>query len=322
MEIKKINHSDVEEKLNRLLLVATSLEYINFVKNFWQAEPVFLGVLENNEIVAVIPVYVRTENGLIYLDSGVKLYSEIIYLKEININFSQVINFIKKNYKFDILEFSFCQVINSKRIEYKKFSHNTSAYILDVDGIKNLELLISRLNKKTRNQIKAATKYNLEVLISQNIELFYPTYRETMHRLKAKPKEKKYFYDLLTAFKNNFYLILAKKDGKIIGGNLFVIKNNYLMLMFNVSLKEYWKYNVNDFLYWQTIELGLKENVRWFDFGINAQRDHNQIHFKEGFGAKAYKIDHFIKINSVKAWFYINKKKAFFLIKLVLRKIY
>jgi len=321
MKIEKINFDQIKEKLVSLSPVTFSQEYINFCKNFWQAEPIFLGFFKNGEIAAVALIYKRKENGLVYLDSGVKLYSEIIYFKELSVDFNELIGFIIKNYKFDILEFSFCQIINNKNIEYKKFSQNTSAYVLGAGDIKKYEELLAGLNKKTRNQIKAAEKYNLELVVSQDIELFYPVYLETMLRLKAKPKEKKYFYDLLNAFSNNFYLILAKKDGKIIGGNLFVIKNNYLMLMFNVSFREYWKYNVNDFLYWEMLKFGLEKSIRWFDFGINAKRDRDQIHFKEGFGAKPYVINHFVKINSLKAWFYVNKRKMFFLIKLVLRRI-
>jgi hypothetical protein len=321
MEIVKIDYQKIKEKIDSLSSIAFSQEYINFCKNFWQAKPIFLGIFENGEMTAVVPLFLRNENNLIYLDSGVKLYNEIIYFKEININFNKVVSFIKKNYKFDILEFSFCQIVNDKEIECKKFSQNTSAYILDVSGTKNSEELLAKLNKKTRNQIKAAKKFNLELVISRDIELFYPVYLETISRLKAKPKEKKYFYDLLNAFINNFYLILAKKDGKIIGGNLFVIKNNYLMLMFNVSLREYWKYNVNDFLYWEMLKFGFDKNVRWFDFGINAKRDHDQIHFKEGFGAKPYVINHFVKINSLKAWFYVNKRKFLFLFKLLYFKL-
>jgi hypothetical protein len=321
MEIRKIDYNKIKEKVTDLSLITSSQEYINFCKNFWQAKPIFLGIFENNEIAAVVPIFLRNENNLIYLDSGVKLYNEIIYFKEININFNKVVSFIKKNYKFDVLEFSFCQIINGRKIEYKKFSQNTSAYVLDVKGIKNSEELLAQLNKKTRNQIKAVEKYNLELVISQDIESFYPVYLETISRLKAKPKEKKYFYDLLIAFSNNFYLILARKDGKIIGGNLFVRKNNYLMLMFNVSLREYWKYNVNDFLYWEMLKLGLEKSIRWIDFGINAKRDHDQIHFKQGFGAKAYKIDHYVMINSAKAFIYVNKRKFIFLFKLLYLKL-
>lgn len=321
MEIAKIDYNEIKEKMAGLSSVAFSQEYINFCKNFWQAEPVFLGIFENSEIVAAISLFLRNENNLICLDSGVKLYSEIIYFKELNIDFNKLVKFITKNYKFDILEFSFCQIANGKKIEYKKFSQNTSAYVLDTDAIKNLEELLAKLNKKTRNQIKASEKYNLELVISQDVELFYPVYLKTISRLKAKPKEKKYFYDLLNAFGDNFYLILARKDDKIIGGNLFIRKNDYLMLMFNVSLKEYWKYNINDFLYWGMLKFGFNKNIRWFDFGINAKRDHDQIHFKEGFGAKAYVINHFVKINSVKAWFFVNGRKVVFLVKIILRKI-
>lgn len=316
MEIKKINQNELKETG----LIGYSREYIDFCRKYWQAEPVFLGIFESGEMAAIVPLFSWQENGLVYLGSGVKLYNEIYFFKNIKIDFDALADFTRKNFSFDILEFSFCQITKGKKLENNNFTTNTLAYILDADGIKNSDELLNNLNKKTRNQIRVSEKNDLEFSIGQDIESFYPVYAETMLRLKAIPKEKKYFDDLLSAFGEKLFIILAKKEEKIIGGSLFAINENYLMLMFNASLKEYWNLNVNNFLYWQMIKFGLEKGVRWFDFGINATRDHDQIHFKEGFGARAYPINHLVVINSCKAFFYIYKRKFLFLTKLILRK--
>jgi len=317
MEIRKINIKEIKQ----ISLIGYSPEYISFCKKFWRADPVFLGIFENNEIAAVIPMFFLKDNGLKYISSGVKFYNEIFYFKDIKIDFDALINFIKKNLSFDILEFSFCQIIDEKNFTNNNFNANTSAYVLDVGGLKNSDELLANLNKKTRNQIRVSEKNNLDFTLGQDIESFYPVYIETMTRLKAIPKEKKYFSDLLLSFGEKLSIILAKKDGKIIGGNLYIIYENYLILMFNASLKKYWNMNINNLLYWQMIKFGLKKGIRWFDFGINARRDCDQIHFKEGFGAKAYPINHLLIINSCRAFFYVYIKKFLFLVKLIFKKI-
>jgi lipid II:glycine glycyltransferase (peptidoglycan interpeptide bridge formation enzyme) len=67
------------------------------------------------------------------------------------------------------------------------------------------------------------------------------------------------------------------------------------------------------------IRLGMERGIRWFDFGINAKRDEAQIHFKEGFRAYPFPIEHFIMLNSIKAFLGMYYKKFRFLIKLVFK---
>lgn len=317
MIIKRVDYNEIKEVVS---FISLSEKYKNFVNKFWQAGPEFLMVTEGEKRKAIIPLYSRKENGLVYLDSGVKLYNEVLFLEEVCINFKEVIDFIKSNFTFDVLDFSLINFKNKGKINYPKFSENTCAYILKIET-KNSGQLFTEINKKTRNQIKAAIKNGIEISLDNDIDDFYPIYESTMTRLGAKAKEKKYFTDLKDAFQNDFYLLSAKKDGKIIGGNIFVVNNNYLMLMFNSSLKEYWKYYVNDLLYWRMIEIGLEKGIKWFDFGINARRDHDQIHFKEGFGAKAFPIKHILVLNSVKSRYLLNKKRIIYLMKIVLKKL-
>ncbi len=324
MNIKKINYKEYKDKLNQFSFIDFSVEYAEFAKNFWQAEAVFLGVFDDSgdNLQAVLSLFSRRENGLKILEGAIKTYTEPLYLEEVEIDTEKVINFIKKNYQFDMLDLAICEIVEQKDLKFKSARVNTYAYVAKLDNYKDEnEILMKEVGKKTRNQIKKSYQHSFEKEICRDIDKFYRIYLLTMERLGAKPKNKKYFYDLKNAFGDNFYIILAKKDNKIVGGNLFLIKNSYLSLLFNVSLKDYWKYYINNFLYWEMILFGMKNGIKFFDFGINAKRDKAQIHFKEGFGAVKFKIYHIVVLKSFKSFWNLYKAKFIFLIKLLIRKL-
>lgn len=320
MQIKKINYEECKEEFDRSSVISCSTEYINFVREYWQAKPEFLGLFDGDKLQAVLTLFSRQEKNFNILEGAVKSYTEILYLDDVQVDLDEIIEFIKNNFKFDILELSICRVIGGKKIITKRTSQNTFAYALDASDINDVDkLLNSKIDKKTRNQIKKSYEYGLNKEISADIEKFYPLYKDSIKRFNAKPKQKKYFYDLKNAFGQNFYILFCEKDGQAVGANLFIVHNRYLSLFFSVSLKNYWKYYVNNFIYWEMIKLGMEKGTRWFDFGINAKRDEAQIHFKKGFGALAFPIEHLVILNSIKSFLSVYWKKFRFLIKLMFK---
>ncbi|TSD02431.1 MAG: hypothetical protein Athens071424_77 [Parcubacteria group bacterium Athens0714_24] len=320
MIIKEIKYNETAEHLNRTNLISVSEEHIDFCRNYWGAEPVCLGFFNNNNVLSAVLVLLRwQENGLIYLGASLKSYTEIIFLKDIDIDFKKIIDFIKKNFAFDILDLSICPIINNNQY-LPKSNWFTATYILKTNNSASPDDLLRAMDGKTRNQIKKSQEYNLNKENCQDVEKFYPIYCDTIERLGARPKSRKYFGDLKNYFGRNFYIIFAEKDRQAIGANLFVIKGNYLALLFNASKKDFWRYNINDFLYWETIRFGLSQGVAFFDFGLNAKRDKKQIHFKAGFGARAFPIYHSVTLNSLRAFFTIYKNKLIFLSKLLIKK--
>jgi len=322
MEIQKIEYDSIKEVLNKTNLLSCSKEYINFCQAYFGAEPCFIGIFQDQKLAAVLPLFKRREKGLIYLETAPKLYTEIFFLENINVNFNQVLTYIKRNFKYDILDISL-YFTNDKRVKLEGFSHHTDVYITKINEVANSEEILKKIVKqKCRNQIRYAYKHNLKKEISPDLEKFYPLYLTTMNRLGAKPKPLKYFRQLIKSFRNKLCIIFAKKENRVIGANLFIIQNDYLLLMFNVSDKRYWKYCVNNFLYWETILDGLKKGVKKFDFGINAKRDSTQIHFKQGFGARPYPIYHLTKFGSLKGQWRFYKRRVLFLFKLLSKKIW
>lgn len=326
MNIRQIDYQQYKEAINRFSLPTASVEYVEFCEKFWQARPVFIGVFSdsNNKLKAILPLFQRQENEMAILEGAVKTYTEVLKINSdmaLNLNIDLFIAFIKKNYKFDLLDLSICQIINKEIIEMDNSRARTAAYAAKIEERDSERVFKEIIGKKSRNQTRLAYKNGLIKELGGDIEKFYHLYQSSMQRLGAIPKEKKYFYDLKNAFGDNFHILFALKNGKAVGANLWIVKNQYLSLMFNASDKEYWNLSVNNFLYWEMILWGLKNNIIWFDFGINAARDKEQIHFKESFGASAYPIRHFLIIKTPGAYFKIYRQKLIFLRKLLVKKI-
>jgi lipid II:glycine glycyltransferase (peptidoglycan interpeptide bridge formation enzyme) len=67
------------------------------------------------------------------------------------------------------------------------------------------------------------------------------------------------------------------------------------------------------------IKYGMEKGIKWFDFGINAKRDMAQIHFKQGFGAIAYPVQHLVVLKSIKAFRSAYWRRFRFMIKLIFK---
>jgi len=326
MNIRQIDYQQYKGEINRFSLPSASAEYVEFCEKFWQARPVFIGVFNDsgNKLKAVLPLFQRQENGMAILEGAVKTYTEVLNIDSdtaLNLNIDLFAAFIKKNYKFDLLDLSICPIINKEIAKLNNFRARTAAYAAKIEERDSERVFKEIIGKKSRNQTRLAYKNGLTKELGGDIEKFYLLYQSSMQRLGAVPKEKKYFYDLKSAFGDNFHVLFALKGGKAVGANLWVVKNQYLSLMFNASDKEYWNICVNNFLYWEMILWGLKNNIIWFDYGINAPRDREQIHFKESYGASACPICHFLVIKTPGAYFKIYRKKLVFLCKLLIKKV-
>jgi lipid II:glycine glycyltransferase (peptidoglycan interpeptide bridge formation enzyme) len=155
------------------------------------------------------------------------------------------------------------------------------------------------VEQKTRNQIKTSYRRGATLNINRDIDSFYNLYLKSIRRLKSIPKKRKFFETLARSFGDNLVIVSAYKDGELAAANLCLIKNKYLHLPFSISDAKYFKDYVNNFIYWETIKLGLEKGIEIFDFGPSSVKDNSHQKFKAGFGAAAIPIFDIPVYNSV-----------------------
>lgn len=289
IEIKKIEYADRADFLNSLDLVSPSAEWRNFLARQYGARPDFLGVWENGQCQFIVPAY-RMNTEL----AGVpKLYTEPLVCNESAGDFpiAEFMEYLRTETKAKWCRFDFAPILDPARasvLDQAQLKRRGVAHVLKLNGQQSeKEILSTVVSHKTRNQVRTAYRRgSFQLEINNEIDAFYTGYHRHIARLGGQPKEKTFFTNLHSSFGGNLKIISAKVDGAVAGANLCLLHNHYLHLLFSVSDARFFKDYINDWLYWETIKLGLAANIRIFDFGPSTLNDRSHQHFKAGFGAQ------------------------------------
>lgn len=253
-------------------------EFCSFQQLRNNCQTVYIGVYDEIDLLAILPLNISTNKKIF---SVYKDYAFPMVLTKKTINWRFVIKLIKKLYKADYCKLYLAGVANEPKSKLANF-------ILKIDKTYNQTNIFDLYQKKTRNEVRKSITYdyNIKVTGVEDVLEFYDLYIENMKRHKTPARDIQYFYELFKSFNNKCKLILAYDTNKLIGGNLVLVNNQYLRLVFNVSKVEYWPKYVNNLLYHQTVLYSIKMNINVIDFGPGLISDHGHNKFKLGFGAK------------------------------------
>lgn len=253
-------------------------EFCNFQKLRNSCQTVYIGIYEELELLAILPLNISTNKKVF---SVYKDYTFPLLLTKKTINWRLVIKLIRKLFNADYCKLYLAGVANKKNSKLANF-------ILKIDKTYNQFNIFDLYQKKTRNEVRKSITYDYYIKEAgiEGLLEFYDLYIENMQRHGTPARDTQYFYDLFNSYNNKCKLILVYDTNKLIGGNLILVHNRYLRLVFNVSKVEYWPNYVNNLLYHQTILHSIKLNINTIDFGPGLISDYGHNKFKLGFGAR------------------------------------
>ena len=174
---------------------------------------------------------------------------------------------IDKNIQF--IEFRSHELPKLEHLSYvnKTFHH----FILNLEG--GLDNIWKKsFDTKLRNQIRKSEKSNLEFKVGKNELLndFYNLYERTMKRLGSPAHPRRFFQKISSDPNGKFYFLIVYFEKRPVAG-LYLCHD--LSTMFNpwaCSDENYKKFCVNNFAYFQAIQLAINLNLSFFDFGRSA----------------------------------------------------
>jgi hypothetical protein len=306
MEYKILTESEFKDLNIKFSQGIYSEEYFNFVKNYYYAALLFLIFEENGEFYGVLPLSSYKPKNILTLGTLPKTDAPLESLKKFDVDYESIIAFLKKHF------------IDHKAIDLRIFSYDQSDFMKGlfklpiyhaVAKIENNDFL-SFFDKKNRNQVRQSLSNNFEIKMDVPIESIYELYLENMKRHGTLPKSLDYFKALKENLKGKAVFLSVFLGGKLCGVNIFYINNDYLLLISNLSLREYWPERVNNFLYFKTIEYGYEKGVRHFDYGPSTEKDLSHLDFKIGFGAKLWSVYEYSWYRNpfIKFSFYLKSK--------------
>lgn len=288
MIVEPINYLQYADWLDDLDLISPSRPWCDFLKRQYGAEPEFLGFWENGKCRFILPAY-RLGNDLV---GTPRLYTEpLAYCSNGQFPWSDLAVYLHDQKSASLARFDLGAITEPSQAMFWReagLKQSGVCHVLKLAGTAGEQAVLEGIvSHKTRNQIRAAYRRGgFQRLFNRDLNAFYVFYCRQIGRLGARPKTEKFFADLGQSFGEKLRIIFATVNGEIAGANLCLLHNRYLHLMFSVADRCWFKDYVSDWLYWETIKLGLAASIRTFDFGPSALGDHSHQRFKAGFGAR------------------------------------
>ncbi|MDY0343079.1 MAG: peptidoglycan bridge formation glycyltransferase FemA/FemB family protein [Lentimicrobium sp.] len=145
----------------------------------------------------------------------------------------------------------------------------------------------SRLSSNVKRKINKAVKNNIKVEIggSELINKFYSVFSHNMHRLGAPAMSRKFYRRVVDAFGHNGTVIIAKHDGKAIGGAIMLKRGHFAEVCWFATLEDYNPFYTSYFLWWECIKLSIERKNHVFSFG-RSTRNSGSHYYKQQWGVK------------------------------------
>ena len=165
---------------------------------------------------------------------------------------------------------------------YERTDHFT--HLLKTDG--DVDVLWHAYNKRVRGAVRKAEKSGVEITDTDSEEalsMFYDMYLMTVQRLGGTPKPRSLMRTLLQ--REIAKLAIARYEGTIIAGLLYLRLNRTVTLWCEASLPEFLKYRPNNAIFHYIITEACREGYQWVDFGASPPENTGLIAHKEQYRA-------------------------------------
>ena len=164
---------------------------------------------------------------------------------------------------------------------------------------KDYDVLWNAYNKRVRGAVRKAVKAGVIVSDAHtdaDLEAFYGIYLATIERLGGTPKPQSLIQSLYRSRIGK--LAIAKRDGIVIGGLLYLFFNRTVTLWCEASDLQYLEYRPNNAIFHHIIQWACAEGYEWVDFGASPPDHHGLIAHKEQYKAQRFGFCSYIKIHS------------------------
>ena len=163
----------------------------------------------------------------------------------------------------------------------------------------NYDVLWKAYNKRVRGAVRKAEKAGVSVSDAQtdaDLEAFYGMYLATIKRLGGTPKPQSLIQFLYRSRIGK--LAIAKREGIVIAGLLYLYFNRTVTLWCEASDPQYLAYRPNNAIFHHIIQWACTAGYEWVDFGASPPENQGLIAHKEQYKAQKFEFCSYIKTHS------------------------
>jgi FemAB-related protein (PEP-CTERM system-associated) len=172
-------------------------------------------------------------------------------------------------------------------------------YTLILDLKHDSEFLWMNFDKKVRNAIRKAVKFNLNVTVGERyINEFYVIFSKNMRDLGTPVHNFSFFRNFLSEFPNQTNILITSYEEKIVGAMFLLQFKDTIYAPWVSSDRQYFHLNPNNMLYWEAIKYGCEKGYKYFDFG-RSKWNSGTFRFKKPWGAIPKQLYYLYYLNSL-----------------------
>jgi len=185
------------------------------------------------------------------------------------------------------------QGLGSADYELRTSQYDTqpqASLVLDLD--QSEEDILKQMKPKGRYNIKVARKHEVTVEPSSDADTFYRLLSTTGFRDKFGIHSKSYYQKMLQSMPEKAQLLLAKCNGQVIAGGLFVYLDEWGIYYYGASAETYRNVMAPYLIQWEAIKEAKKRGCKHYDFlgiapeGAEGHAWSGVTSFKKKFGGR------------------------------------
>lgn len=159
----------------------------------------------------------------------------------------------------------------------------------------DLDRNLGKIPRKQRRMIRVGEKAGLEARIEDGpLDSFYNIYAQSVRNLGTPVFSYRYFEHIQSILGEGCKILSVWHGSRMVAGVMTFFFRDWVMPYYAGALKEYFRYAVNDFMYWSLLRYACEHGYRIFDFGRSKQGT-GAYEFKRHWGfepqALAYQYD-------------------------------
>ena len=144
---------------------------------------------------------------------------------------------------------------------------------------------MAAIPRNQRRSIRIGQKSDLrsEIGGKEHIGDFFAVYSTSVRNLGTPVFPRTLFEALLDEFPNESRILNVRREGRTVASVLTFYFRDEVLPYYGGSLREAYRYGVNDFMYWSLLLDGMERGFRLFDFG-RSKRGSGSFEFKRHWG--------------------------------------
>jgi hypothetical protein len=289
--------------------------YLNFFSNTYNLDKKLFTFYENRNLVGIFPIFEIFKGPIKIAGSPLKISIPYLgplipehYLEELFLAIQKILDSEGIKQTFTTFSFSVSTKEWINKINNSKFILNEEYKTYVIDLSKGKDKLWTLLSSSCRRSVKKAKKSNITILyqdMRENVNDILNLAKKVYRRTNRTPAftDKFYMNMFSELYPNYMESFILKYEEKIIATCIFLKFNKKIYIVDALGDPDYFHLRINNLIYWEIIEWGIKNNYETFDLtGANTPGISN---FKAGFGGDL-KIYPAVKVYSSRSLFYIE----------------